>query len=96
MNGIMNREEMKRAKAVISRYSQEQIDYIMDVRRDINSIISDYYSTLDAGSSVGADISMCLSDWKEGAVEGDILTEDEFEELYEAVDIAYTRAYAFA
>lgn len=93
--------KISEAKAALAKYSEEQIDYVKDCRQEVNRIISDHYVAddrfLDPSWPVGPTASQVKRDWELMAINDGIMSEEEFDELYDLLDIIaleYSQAYA--
>lgn len=76
------------AKKVLAKYNQEQIDLVDDCLDEINSYISNYYADgPDPDRSIGRLIFDIKKDYLSEALEYEILSKEEFDELYDALDI---------
>jgi len=96
------REDIKRAaeaREELKKYPQEVVDYVKECREQIiDEINRHYYSgDTDVDTPVGSTLSAIKRDYMVGAIEDDMMTEEEFEEIYDCLDIIsleYAHAYA--
>lgn len=85
-----------RAKRELEHYDEEQVELVERCYDDVCDEISEYYMA-DDGRDVGPRISSIKRDWMFEAIEDDLLTEEEFDKLYDLVDIIhYQEASAYA
>lgn len=75
------------AKRIVNKYDEEQIDLVNECLDDVNDAISMYYvNGPDDDRSIGRSIFNIKKDYLMEAIEYEILTKEEFDELYEALE----------
>ena len=84
------------AQRQLSNFTQDQIDLVEHCYDDVCEEISEYYMA-DDGRDVGPRISSIKRDWAVEAIEDDLLTAEEFDKLYNLLDVIhYQEASAYA
>jgi hypothetical protein len=88
--------QISRAERELNNYTEEQVSLVEECYEDVIEEISEWYMR-DDGSDVGHQISSVKRDWMLQAIEDDLLTEEEFDKLYDLVDtVHYREAAAYA
>lgn len=88
--GANFRNATSRARDTLKKYSSEQVKFVRDCLDEIISIANEGYDNQDIEDNISRNMNECLRDYKSVALEDDILTSEEFDELYEAMDILDT------
>lgn len=88
----------KEAEAILDNYSKEQVDYVRNCYNDVLDEISKLYEENEKDDDfIGVSISGIKTDWLIGAIEDDLMEEEEFEEIYRALETLGERdAMAYA
>lgn len=94
---VPRRPDVSKANAILSKYTDEQIELVRECTDDIKAEISrsyeiDYGIDNDDPKLRAAGISAITEDWLEQALEDDLLTEDEFYDILNALEILDTEA----
>ena len=76
--------EVANAKQELKKYTREQIRYVKDCYAEVLRAIADYYS--EDKEVEGINISTIKTDYLVGAVEDDLMTEDEFNYIYDLLE----------
>lgn len=74
------------AKRELTKFPQECVDYVRECQDEIAKVISDYY-TEEEERPVGPEISQIKKDYMLGAIEDDMMTEEDFDEIFDLLDI---------
>lgn len=99
-NTISNQaKKIHDAKDELAQYSKEKVDYVRKCQEDLTKAISDYYTEGkdEQDYNIGSELSQIKRDWLIGAIEDDLMTEEEFEDilaLIDAVDLELAAPYA--
>jgi len=77
------------AKDELAKYDKEKVDLVRRCQDDIMKAISDHYSEdhIDDDMPIGPGLSQIKNDWCEQALEDDIMTEEEFDDIFDLLDI---------
>ena len=79
------------AKRELANYDQEKIDYVRRCQDDMMQAISDSYVEDESGDlyqePIGPKLSEIKRDYLVGAIEDDLMTEEEFEDIYNLLDV---------
>ena len=76
------------ARKELEKYSDEQIKYVQECQDELASAISENYAREDEGlDPVGPNLSEIKRDYMVGAIEDDLMTEEEFDEILDLLDI---------
>lgn len=80
------------AKRALAQYDQEKVDYVRDCQEDIMEEINaqyfdEDYNLVDEDRPVGPKLSEIKRDYLVGALEDDLMTEEEFEDIYNLLDV---------
>lgn len=86
------------AEDTLKKYSDEQVDYVRKCYDDVLKDISDYYtSEIDDPEVAKINTSAIKTDWLIGAIEDDLMEEEDFEDIYTALETLGERdAMAYA
>ena len=85
------------AKEALHKYPQDVIDYVKECRDKIVDRISQSYYTEEEDAPVGPAVSEIKRDYMTGAIEDDMMTEEEFEEIFDLLDVlALEHAHKYA
>ena len=76
--------EVANAKQELKKYTREQISYVKDCYAEVLRAIADYYSEDKEVEDIN--ISTIKTDYLVGAIEGDLMTEDEFNYIYDLLE----------
>lgn len=83
--------KIARAKRELAEYDPEKVDFVKRCQDDISREISRYYAEEDEydqdESVIGVSLSAIKTDWMMEAIEEDLMTEEEFEEIFDLIDI---------
>ncbi len=81
-------KQISNAKRALSRYDKEKVDYVRECQEAITHVISDYYTQdEDYDRPIGSKLSGIKKDYLIGAIEDDLMTEDEFEDIFDLIDV---------
>lgn len=81
-------KNIQEAKKELQSYTDEQIQYVKDCQDEISKAISDNYAREDEGlDPVGPKLSEIKRDYMVGAIEDDLMTEEEFEDIFDLLDV---------
>lgn len=79
------------AKRELAQYDEEKVAYVRECQDEIMQAISDSYREDESGDlyqePVGSKLSEIKRDYLVGAIEDDMMTEEEFEAIFDALDI---------
>lgn len=77
------------ARKALGKYSAEKVDYVKECYDEIGSLYSDYYlaDNEEDESRISREINYCKKDYLVGAIEDNLMTEDEFNDIYQLLDI---------
>lgn len=79
------------AKRELAQYDEEKVAYVRECQDEIMQAISDSYREDESGDlyqePVGPKLSEIKRDYLVGAIEDDLMTEEEFEDIFDAIDI---------
>ena len=79
------------ARRELAQYDQSKVDYVRECQNEIMKAISDSYIEDESGDiyqePVGPKLSEIKRDYLVGAIEDDMMTEEEFEAIFDALDI---------
>lgn len=78
---------IQKAKRDLMKYGKEKVDYVRDCQDEIAKVISDYYAGDDDADYTGPKLSEIQRDYLLGAIEDDLMTEEEFEDIFDLLDI---------
>lgn len=85
------------AKKALSSYSNEQIEYVKECRDEMSKEISKYYTEEDTDRHVGSKLSEIKRDYLVGAIEDELMTETEFDDIFDLLDVIdLEMAHSFA
>lgn len=90
-------KKIREAQNALNKYDKEKVDYVRQCRDDIVEAISEKYQHEDGDYPVGPKLSEIKRDYLVGAIEDDLMTEDEFEDILDLLDIIsieYAAPYA--
>ena len=81
--------KISKAHRDLEKYSDEQIEYVKECSDAITKAISDMYvnDDDDLDTPIGPKLSEIKRDYLEGAIEDDLMTEEEFEDIYNLLDV---------
>ena len=75
------------ARRKLNSYDKEKVDYVQKCYDDVLAAISDMYSVDDYDERVAdVNIGAIKTDWLIGAIEDDLMTEEEFNEIYDLLE----------
>lgn len=77
--------KLKSARSILQKYSTDQVKFVQECFDEVCSIASDSFDTEDTDEIVGRRMDECINDYAATAVEDGLLTDNEFDELYNAV-----------
>lgn len=83
-------ERLAEARRILNKYDREQIEYVEECQNEIAKEISRHYTEeeqLDNDDVIGVSLSLIKTDYLIGAIEDDLMTEEEFDEIFDALDI---------
>ena len=85
-------QDIQNAKRDLMKYDKEKVDYVRECQNEIMKAISDSYfdeddNFLEENKPVGSVLSEIKRDYLVGAIEDDLMTEDEFEDIFGLLDI---------
>ena len=81
-------KKINNAKRALQQYDKEKVDYVRECQDEITRAISDSYTEEgDFDRPLGPKLSEIKRDYLVGAIEDDLMTEDEFEDIFELIDI---------
>lgn len=75
------------AKNSLAQYSPEKVEYVRKCQDELTKAISDSYFREDDDRPVGPILSEIKRDYLVGAIEDDLMTEEEFEDILSLLDI---------
>ena len=80
------------AKRALGQYTDEQIQYVKECQDELASAISDSYfdengEFADEDRPIGSQLSEIKRDYMVGAIEDDLMTEEEFEDIMALLDV---------
>lgn len=78
------------AKDELAKYDEEKVKYVQECQDEIMRAISDYYDDEHedpADWPTGPRISQIKNDYWEAALEDDLMTDEEFEDIFDLLDI---------
>lgn len=78
---------IQKAKRDLIKYDKEKVDYVRECQDEITKVISDYYAGDDDVDYTGPKLSEIKRDYLVGAIEDDLMTEEEFEDIFDLLDI---------
>jgi hypothetical protein len=89
------KDELRRinkAKQELAKYDKEKVDYVKRCQDDIMDAISDSYfdengEYLEENRPIGSTLSEIKRDYMVVAIEDDLMTEEEFEDILDLIDI---------
>lgn len=90
-------KKIREAQNALNKYDKEKVDYVRQCQDDIVKAISDRYLHEDDDYPIGSTLSEIKRDYLVGAIEDDLMTEDEFEDILDLLDIIsieYAAPYA--
>ena len=99
-NSISNQvKKIHEAKGELAKYDKEKVDYVRECQEELTKAISDYYTEGkdEQDYNIGSELSEIKRDYMVGAIEDDLMTEDEFEDilaLMDTVDLELSAPYA--
>lgn len=80
--------KIQKAKDDLMKYDKEKVDYVRECQDEIMKAISDRYTEdEDLDYPTGEKLSDIKRDYLVGAIEDDLMTEDEFEDIFALLDI---------
>lgn len=79
------RKQVADARRALTQYDPKQVKYVRECMDDIYRDINTYYENED-DDSTGINTSSIKTDYLIGALEGDLMTEDEFNEIFDLLD----------
>lgn len=95
--GANFRSNVSRARDTVKMYSSEQQKFVRDCLDEVIRIANEGYDNQDIEDNISRSMNECIQDYKAVALEDGILTSEEFDELYEAMDVLDTdEANAYA
>ena len=77
--------DIENAKAELNRYEPEKVEYVQQCMQDIMEEINNYYAEDQEVENIN--LSAIKTDWMLGAIEDDLMTEEEFEDIFNLLDI---------
>lgn len=82
-------KKVHQAKDELAKYDKEKVDFVLRCQDDIMKAISDHYSEehIDDDMPIGPSLSQIKNDWCEQALEDDLMTEEEFDDIFNLLDI---------
>ena len=99
-NTISNQaKKIHDAKDALADYDKEKVDYVRECQERLTKAISDYYTEGrdERDYNIGSELSEIKRDYMSGAIEDDLMTEEEFEDilaLMDTVDLELSAPYA--
>lgn len=88
-------EQLSNARAIVAKYNDEQVKLVQQCYNEICHIIS--VKMWEPMEGAGYSISECKNDYMLEAIEDELLTEEEFKELFKAIEVIGTEnAMAYA
>lgn len=82
-------QNIAQAKRDLAKYSDEQIEYVKECQDEIGREIARFYAEEeelgDHVREIG--ISAIKTDYLMGAIEDELMTEEEFEEIFDLLDV---------
>lgn len=89
------------AKDALAQYDEEQVEYVRECQQEIARVISDHYldddQETDHSWPVGPRVSQIKEDYLLGAITEGLMSEEEFEDIFDLLDIIdleYAQAHA--
>ena len=85
-------QRINEAKRALAKYDPAKVDYVRDCQEDIMEEINaqyfdEDYNFADEDRPVGTKLSEIKRDYLVGAIEDDLMTEAEFEDIYNLLDV---------
>lgn len=83
------------ARRELAKYDDYKVDYVMECNEAILDAISFYYEDEETPypeESIGPSISEIKNDYLVGAIEDDMMTEEEFNRIFELIDVIDTES----
>ena len=74
------------ARRKLAAYDKEKVDYVQRCYDDVLDAISDSYSEDYNEDAVNINIGAIKTDWLVSAIEDDLMTEEEFNEIYSLLE----------
>lgn len=75
------------AKNALKKYDPEKVAYVKECQDELTKAISDSYEREEDDRPVGPILSEIKRDYLVGAIEDDLMTEEEFEDILALMDI---------
>lgn len=75
------------ARNALKQYDAEKVAYVQKCLDELTKAISDSYDREEDDRPVGPILSGIKSDYLVGAIEDDLMTEDEFEDIFALLDV---------
>ena len=75
------------AKKALAAYAPEKVAYVKECQDELTRAISDSYDREEDDRPVGPILSEIKRDYLVGAIEDDLMTEEEFEDILALVDV---------
>lgn len=85
------------AKKALAQYDPKKVAYVRECQDEITKAISDSYQREEDDRPVGPILSEIKRDYLVGAIEDDLMTEEEFEDilaLIDTIDLELSAPYA--
>lgn len=74
------------AKKALAQYAPEKVAYVRECQDEITKAISESYFREDDDYPVGSKLSEIKRDYLVGAIEDELMTEEEFEDILDLID----------
>ena len=79
--------KIRLAQDTLKKYTDEQVDYVRKCYDDVLRDISDYYTNeIDDPDVARINTNAIKTDWLIGAIEDDLMEEEDFEDIYTALE----------
>lgn len=90
-------KKIRDAQKELNKFDTEKVQYVKECHDEMTSEISDSYQREDDDRPIGPTLSEIKRDYLIGAIEDDLMTEEEFDEILDLLDviaIEYAAPYA--
>lgn len=78
--------EVANAKQELKKFDKEKVQYVKDCYAEVLRAIADYYEQDDEYDITPVNVDTIKTDYLIGAIEDDLMTEDEFNYIYDLLD----------
>lgn len=80
-------KKIRQAQNALTKFDPKKVEYVKECQDEIAKAISDSYVDEDVDHPIGPMLSEIKRDYLVGAIEDDFMTEEEFDEIFDLLDI---------